>query len=42
MPAVIPTLGVMWASDGCLGESRQANIVMRDGKVVATTLDKPK
>lgn len=42
LPAVIPTLGVMWASDGCLGESKQANIVMRDEKVVATTLDEPK
>lgn len=42
LPVVIPTLGVMWASDGCLGESKQANIMIRDGKVIATTLDEPK
>ncbi|MFA0524583.1 outer membrane protein assembly factor BamE [Vibrio sp. 10N.222.52.C3] len=41
-PAVIPTLGVMWASDGCLGEAKPANIMIRDGKVVATTLDESK
>ncbi|UWZ97361.1 hypothetical protein [Vibrio splendidus] len=42
LPVVVPTLAVMWISDGCLGESKQASIIMRDGKVFSTKVNEPK
>ncbi|WP_394242538.1 hypothetical protein [Vibrio astriarenae] len=36
LPAVVPIFGVMWISDGCLGERKEVNVTLQESKVIST------
>ncbi|CAM4437592.1 hypothetical protein [Vibrio agarivorans] len=36
LPAAIPIFGVMWISDGCLGEQKEVNVTLQESVVIST------